>query len=66
MGDGLRFDKVMDTTERVLVIRVRGRRYSVALLRKWVQENLGKNLIRLPEVRVLDRGWFALKFDNVE
>lgn len=36
LGGRLRFDEIMDTTKRVLEGRFRGKRYTVACLRKWV------------------------------
>lgn len=58
MGD------VVDTANKVLVGRVRGRTYSAAQLRLSVMEIWGNILKELLSVTILAWGWFTLSFQR--
>lgn len=49
--------EVVDTMNRVLVGRVRGRTYYVACLHLWVMEIWGNFLKELPTIMNLAQGW---------
>lgn len=55
-----------NTAKKVLVGRIRGRKYTVERLRLWTEEIWGSLLKDLPIIHVLARGWFALRFHQEE
>lgn len=65
-GEDVPMADVMDMARKVLVGRVRGRNYTVERLRQWTMEIWGSLLKELPVIRVLARGWFALRFHREE
>lgn len=59
-GDEIQMGDVMNTSDRVLQVCVRGRAYSATQLKQWVMEICGQVLTELPSVVTLSRGWFTL------
>lgn len=62
LGECIRLDEVMDTTENFSVGRVHDREYTTAHLKKWVAEIWGKIVNSLLLVMTMTRGWFTLRF----
>lgn len=54
--------EVAETDRKVLVGRVHGQNYTAERLGLWTKEIWGTLLKELPTIRVLTRGWFALRF----
>lgn len=66
LEEDIQWGEIMDHADRVLVGRIRGRKYSATRLKTWASEVWGHHLVDAPFVQTSVRGWFALRFARAD
>ena len=62
LGVDIGVDEVMEASETILVGRDCGRKYSAAYIWEWVHSEWGTSPGKPVKIKILDRGWFSVRF----
>jgi len=65
-GVDIHIDRVLEASETLLVGRIGGRKFMVAFIKKWALAAWKEAPGQPEEVKILDRGWFCLRFGKKE
>jgi len=64
LGIDVEMEEVEDLSKVAVVGHVRGKRFSIGFLRRWVDGQLKVLVPIAPEIRVLTKGWFSFIFHS--